>query len=248
MSDKKVQKTEESSTDNKNDVMDALNDFNAPPNQESSEEMKVEEAETKTESQTDEKSKVEESPIESDKAEANWLIENKFRDTEEGRQKLAESYKNMQSLKDKAEGSLKNQESEYERLKQLDQFLKENPKVVDTLQKEVQNTSKKANSAPEKPEDYDILDEQIDGSNSQKWRKDHDEWLIKQGASQAMQYVDDIRQKDAETQAFQAEVNQLKNMGMQDDEIQSFYGWMDNPDNVTIENKVKVYKILNGGQ
>tara|TARA_R100000458_G_C8265447_1_gene240548 strand:- start:682 stop:1605 length:924 start_codon:yes stop_codon:yes gene_type:complete len=246
VSDKKVQKTEESSPDNKNDVMDALNEFNAPPNQESSEEMKAEEAETKAESQTDEKSEVEESPTENDKAETKWLIENKFRDDEDGRAKLAESYKNMQSLKDKAEGTLKNQESEYERLKQLDQFLKENPKVVDTLQKEVQNTSKKVNSAPEKPEDYDILDEQIDGSSSQAWRKEHDEWLIKQGAAKAMQYVDDVRQKDAETQALQAEVNQLKSMGMSEEEIKSFYGWMENPENVTIENRVKVYQILNG--
>jgi hypothetical protein len=110
----------------------------------------------------------------------------------------------------------------------------------------VQQTSKEVNSSPKKPEDYDILDEQVDGSTSQEWRKEHDEWLIKQGASQAMQYVDDIRQKDANTQALQAEVNQLKSMGMKDDEIQSFYGWMENPDNVTIENKVKVYQILNG--
>ena len=244
MSDKEVQQTKESGSDNQNNVMEELNKFNSPSDVQGSEEMESKETEPENTSQPEEQSKVEENPKE--EAETNWLIENKFRDDEDGRAKLAESYKNMQSLKDKAEGTLKSQESEYERLKQLDQFLKDNPTVVDTLQKEVQQTSKKVDSAPEKPEDYDILDEQVDGSTSQKWRKEHDEWLIKQGASQAMQYVDDIRQKDAQTQALQAEVNQLKSMGMQDDEIQSFYGWMENPDNVTIENKVKVYQILNG--
>lgn len=244
MSDKQVQKTEESGSDNQNNIMDELNKFNSPSEVQGSEEIESKETEPKNTSQPEEQSKVEENPKE--EAETNWLIENKFRDNEDGRAKLAESYKNMQSLKDKAEGTIKSQESEYERLKQLDQFLKDNPTVVDTLQKEVQQTSKEVNSSPKKPEDYDILDEQVDGSTSQAWRKEHDEWLIKQGASQAMQYVDDIRQKDANTQALQAEVNQLKSMGMKDNEIQSFYGWMENPDNVTIENKVKVYQILNG--
>lgn len=244
MSDKQVQKTEESGSDNQNNIMDELNKFNSPSEVQGSEEIESKETEPKNTSQPEEQSKVEENPKE--EAETNWLIENKFRDNEDGRAKLAESYKNMQSLKDKAEGTIKSQESEYERLKQLDQFLKDNPTVVDTLQKEVQQTSKEVNSSPKKPEDYDILDEQVDGSTSQEWRKEHDEWLIQQGASQAMQYVDDIRQKDANTQALQAEVNQLKSMGMKDNEIQSFYGWMENPDNVTIENKVKVYQILNG--
>ena len=244
MSDKQVQKTEESGSDNQNNIMDEFNKFNSPSEVQGSEEIESKETEPKNTSQPEEQSKVEENPKE--EAETNWLIENKFRDNEDGRAKLAESYKNMQSLKDKAEGTIKSQESEYERLKQLDQFLKDNPTVVDTLQKEVQQTSKEVNSSPKKPEDYDILDEQVDGSTSQEWRKEHDEWLIQQGASQAMQYVDDIRQKDANTQALQAEVNQLKSMGMKDNEIQSFYGWMENPDNVTIENKVKVYQILNG--
>jgi hypothetical protein len=244
VSDKQVQKTKESGSDNQSNIMDELNNFNNPNDSQGSEEMESKETEPVNTSQPEEQSKVEENPKE--EAEINWLIENKFRNDEEGREKLAESYKSMQSLKDKAEGTLKSQESEYERLKQLDQFLKDNPTVVDTLQKEVQQTSKEVNSSPKKPEDYDILDEQVDGSTSQEWRKEHDEWLIKQGASQAMQYVDDIRQKDANTQALQAEVNQLKSMGMKDDEIQSFYGWMENPDNVTIENKVKVYQILNG--
>ena len=245
MSDKEVQKTEDSGSDNQKDVMDALKEFNSP-SEEGSEEVKTKEAETKAKSQPDEKSDVEESPKETEESNVNWLIENKFRNDEEGRQKLADSYKNMQSMKDKAEKTLKTQESEYDRLKQLDQFLQENPNVVSTLKEEVTKVAKDEHSSPVKPEDYDILDEQIDGSSSQVWRGQHDEWLIKQGAAQAMQYVDDIRQKDANTNALQSEVNELKSLGMSDDEINSYYGWMDSPEHVTTENKVKIYRILNG--
>jgi hypothetical protein len=107
--------------------MDELNNFNNPNDSQGSEEMESKETEPVNTSQPEEQSKVEENPKE--EAEINWLIENKFRNDEEGREKLAESYKSMQSLKDKAEGTLKSQESEYERLKQLDQFLKDNPTV-----------------------------------------------------------------------------------------------------------------------
>jgi hypothetical protein len=245
MSDKEVQKTEESGSDNQKDVMDSLKEFNNP-SAEGSEEMEAKEAETKAKPQPEEKSDVKESPKETEESNVNWLIENKFRNDDEGRQKLADSYKNMQSMKDKAEKTLKSQEVEYDRLKQLDQFLQENPNVVNTLKSEVKKVAKTEDSPPVKPEDYDILDEQIDGSSSQEWRGQHDKWLIKQGAAQAMQYVDDIRQKDANTQALQSEVNELKSLGMSDDEINSYYGWMDSPENVTTENKVKIYRILNG--
>lgn len=245
MSDKEVQKTEESGSDNQKDVMDSLKEFNNP-SAEGSEEMEAKEAENKAKPQPEEKSDVEESPKETEESKVNWLIENKFRNDDEGRQKLADSYKNMQSMKDKAEKTLKSQEGEYDRLKQLDQFLQENPNVVNTLKSEVKKVAKTEDSPPVKPEDYDILDEQIDGSSSQEWRGQHDKWLIKQGAAQAMQYVDDIRQKDANTQALQSEVNELKSLGMSDDEINSYYGWMDSPENVTTENKVKIYRILNG--
>ena len=131
MSDKEVQQTKESGSDNQNNVMEELNKFNSPSDVQGSEEMESKETEPENTSQPEEQSKVEENPKE--EAETNWLIENKFRDDEDGRAKLAESYKNMQSLKDKAEGTLKSQESEYERLKQLDQFLTDFFPVLETV-------------------------------------------------------------------------------------------------------------------
>ena len=108
MSDTEVQKTETGS-ENQNNIMDELNKFNTPQAEVGSEEVESKEAETKETSQPEEQSEVEESPKENSKP-TEWLIENKFRNDEDGRMKLAESYKNMQSMKDKAESTLKSQE------------------------------------------------------------------------------------------------------------------------------------------
>ena len=247
MSDeKKVQKTEESGSDNQNDVMEALEDFNNPVKESGSDEVETKGAEPEVKSQPEESSEVKDNPEKVDESPSDWLIDNKFRNDEDGRQSLADSYKNMQSMKDKAEQELKSQSGDYDRLKQLDEFLKENPNVVDALREEVTKVAKDDNASPVKPEDYDILDEQIDGTTSQKWRAGYDEWLIEQGARKAMQYVDDVRHQDAEQVSFQAEVDQLKSLGMTDAEIEGYYGWMKDPENVTTANKVKIYKLLNG--
>tara|TARA_R100001244_G_scaffold126884_1_gene97326 strand:+ start:157 stop:1074 length:918 start_codon:yes stop_codon:yes gene_type:complete len=247
MSDeKKVQKTEESGSDNQNDIMGALEEFNNPVEESGPDEVETKGSEPEVKAQPENKSEVNDNPEKADESPVDWLIDNKFRDDEDGRQKLADSYKNMQSMKDKAEQELKSQGVDYDRLKQLDEFLKENPKVVDVLRDEVTKVSKDDNSSPVKPEDYDILDEQIDGTSSQKWRAGYDGWLIEQGARKAMQYVDDVRSQDAEQVSFQAEVDQLKSLGMTDKEIEGYYGWMKDPENVTTENKVKIYKLLNG--
>jgi len=247
MSDeKKVQKTEESGSDNQNDIMDALEDFNNPVEESGPDEVETKGAEPDVKPQPEEVSEVKDNPEKVNESQTDWLIDNKFRNDEDGRQSLADSYKNMQSMKDKAEQELKSQGVDYDRLKQLDEFLKENPNVVDVLRSEVTKVAKDDNSSPVKPEDYDILDEQIDGTASQKWRAGYDGWLIEQGARKAMQYVDDVRSQDAEQVSFQAEVDQLKSLGMTDTEIESYYGWMKDPENVTTENKVKIYKLLNG--
>ncbi len=247
MSDeKKVQKTEESGSDNQNDVMEALEDFNNPVKESGSDEVETKGAEPEVKAQPEKKSEVNDNPERTDESPVDWLIDNKFRNDEDGRQSLADSYKNMQSMKDKAEQELKSQSGEYDRLSKLDKFLKENPNVVNVIQEEVTKVAESSDASPDKPEDYDILDESVNGTSSQKWRASYDEWLIEQGARKAMQYVDDVRSQDAQQVSFQAEVDQLKSLGMTDKEIESYYGWMNNPDNVTTENKVKIYKILNG--
>ena len=185
---------------NKDNLMDMLNDFNVPP--ESSEEVKVEnEIESNTEEsvelseeKSEEITQKEEETVEEVK---NWLIDNKFEDSKEGKKKLADAYKNIQSAKDKAEVELRDKSTKYEKLEIIDDWLKKNPNVVEKLQQEAEK--QEASGPPQKPEEYDILEEAAEGSSSQVWRQ----------------------------------------------EIQSFYGFMKSPDNVTTSNMVKVWKVLN---
>ena len=172
-----------------------------------------------------------------------WLIDNKFEDSQEGREKLADAYKNVQSAKDKAEGELRNKSSKYEKLDKLDEWLKSNPKIVEMLQNEAEK--QEVNGPPEKPEEYDLMEESLQGSPSNLWRKEYDEWLIEQGAQKAMQQFETVRQKESAVKAQEAEINELKSLGMSDDEIKSFYGFMQSPENVTTSNMVKVWKVLN---
>lgn len=223
-------------------LMSALNNFNAGVTGSQETEVEVEEPTTEESAQLSEEEITEQE--EAVEEVRKWLIDNKFEDSEEGRQKLADAYKNIQSAKDKAEGELREKSSKYEKLDKLDEWLKSNPKIVEMLQNEAEK--QEADGPPEKPEDYDLMEESVEGSASNLWRKEYDEWLIEQGAKKAMQQFETVRQKENAVKAQEAEINELKSLGMTDDEIKSFYGFMQSPDNVTTSNMVKVWKVLSG--
>ena len=237
---KNTTSTQETKDDN---LMGMLNTFNEPS---SSEEVNVE---NEIESETEEAIELSEEEITQKEEEAveevkKWLIDNKFEDTEEGRDKLADAYKNIQSAKDKAEGELREKSSKYEKLEVIDSWLQKNPHIVEKLQEEA--NKQEAGGPPQKPEDYEILEEASDGSSSQVWRQEYDQWLIDQGAQKAMKQFEGVRQQESQVKARQAEINELKSLGMTEEEIQSYYGFMKSPENVTTSNMVKVWKVLNG--
>ena len=239
---KNTTSTQETKDDN---LMGMLNTFNEPS---SSEEVNVE---TEIESETEEAIELSEEEITQKEEEAveevkKWLIDNKFEDTEEGRDKLADAYKNIQSAKDKAEGELREKSSKYEKLEVIDSWLQKNPHIVEKLQDEA--NKQEAGGPPQKPEDYEILEEASDGSSSQVWRQEYDQWLIDQGAQKAMKQFEGVRQQESQVKARQAEINELKSLGMTEEEIQSYYGFMKSPENVTTSNMVKVWKVLNEKQ
>ena len=92
MTETNDQVTNQETTDNPEvvDVLGDLNEFNVQGSEESQEEVN-EESLQETEQTQEEKV-----------AEARkWLIENKFEDTEEGREKHAKSYRELQSKHDK---------------------------------------------------------------------------------------------------------------------------------------------------
>lgn len=238
---KETTNTQETKDDN---LMGMLNTFNDGPS--SSEETNVE---NEIESETEETVELSEKEITQEEEKAvdevkKWLIDNKFEDTEEGRDKLADAYKNIQSAKDKAEGELREKSSKYEKLEVIDSWLRKNPHIVEKLQEEADK--QEAGGPPQKPEDYEILEEASEGSSSQVWRQEYDQWLIDQGAQKAMKQFEGVRQQESEVKARQAEIKELKSLGMTDDEIKSYYGFMKSPENVTTSNMVKVWKVLNG--
>tara|TARA_R100001510_G_C7652598_1_gene210474 strand:- start:1431 stop:2348 length:918 start_codon:yes stop_codon:yes gene_type:complete len=234
---------------NEDNLMAELDEFNSGSSQEA-EEQPVEEqqadsqkAEEVQENQSDEKSD-KEIPEEKNTEIEQWLIKNKFADDEEGKQKLVDAYRQLQSKSDKERNEWGSEKQKYEKLAQLDDFLASNPDVVQKLTESVQEKQKDLNAAPVKPDDYDILDESIENSSSAKWREKHDKWLINQGATQAMLEVEKLKSELSESQAFDAETAELQKMGLSDTEVVEYRQFMADPNNVSQENLVQIWKTL----
>ena len=166
----------------------------------------------------------EETAVEQEESE-KWIIENKFADTEEGREKLANAYKELQSKSDKDMNQFKSKMKEYEQFEQLDEILTNNPSVVEAMQNELKRLANKGDS-PEKPEDYDILDETVEGTSSYKWRQDYDKHLVEMGKSAAKAEVDNLRAEMQQKEATQKRVAKLTSMGLSGDEIKEYYSFM----------------------
>jgi len=229
MEDQKQQ--EQMSEDNLMEELDSFNNGSSP------EEPQVE-AEAQPESVEEKAEESQETEIE------QWLIENKFKNDEEGIQKLSEAYKSLQSKSDKDRNEFANKEEKYEKLQQLDNFLATNPDVAQTIVAEVQSKRENMNRPPVKPDDYDILDESVDNSSSAKWRADYDQWLIGQGSSQAISEVNKLKAELSEAQAFDAETAHLQKMGLSDTEIVEYRQFMTDPNNVSQENLVNIWRQL----
>lgn len=217
-----------------------LDEFNSgsSPEPEVEEPQEEEVLETQPDENNDNEEPNEQSQVE------QWLIENKFANDEEGVQKLADAYKQLQSKSDKDRNEWANEKGKYEKLAQLDEFLSNNPDVVQKLTKSVQEKQKDMNAPPVKPDDYDILDESIENSSSAKWRAEHDKWLISQGATQAMLEVEKLKSELTQSQAFDAETIELQKMGLSDTDIVEYRQFMADPNNVSQENLVEIWKTL----
>ena len=230
MTETNDQTTNQETTDNPEvvDVLGDLNEFNVKGSEESQEEVN-EESLQETEQTQEEKV-----------AEARkWLIENKFEDTEEGREKLAKSYRELQSKHDKEKPG-----EEVEKLKKLDAFLKENPNVVNAMKGEIDKMQNNLDGPPEKPEDYDSYDEDTPGTTSYEWRQDYNQYLIDQGRNAAKSEVDTLRQEMNIERQQKDRMLKLKSMGMSDDEIKEYDDFMSDDKRVTEENLVEVFRFL----
>tara|TARA_R100001463_G_scaffold6332_3_gene20866 strand:- start:14854 stop:15735 length:882 start_codon:yes stop_codon:yes gene_type:complete len=242
MSDDQTQQVEETNEDNLN-LVDVLQDFNEAKG--SSEEPVVEDS-AKEEVQLEESNvEAEEEKIVDSKS---WLIENKFEDTDEGRANLAKSYRELQSKIDKDKVEINKKAEDLERLEKLDSLLKENPNVVSAMKDALNEEQKQVDGPPQKPESYDILDESIDGTESNAWRTKHDEWLITQGRKQAVEEVNNFKQEIALKESQMKELAELQSMGMSDEEIVDYKNFISSEQNLTNETLVQVYRFLKGNR
>ena len=110
---------EEMSEDNLMAELDEFNEGSSPEASESGEQAETappddKKAEEVQESQSDEKVDKEEPEKESEIEQ--WLIENKFKNDEEGVQKLADAYKQLQSKSDKDRNEWSGQKEKFDKL------------------------------------------------------------------------------------------------------------------------------------
>lgn len=137
------------------------------------------------------------------------MIKDKFRNDDNGRDALTKAYRELQSEKDKISGEIKKQATELQPLRQMDEFLKENPKIVEKLAAEVEREQKGLQSPP-KPEDYDVYDESVEGTSSYKWRQAQDEYLVRRGADRAVQELNKFKLDVARQEQIRKEDELLK--------------------------------------
>ena len=230
MADDQKQQEETKSEDNLN-MIDVLDDFN----QGSSEETQAEGSNVETQP---------EEAIDNTKEDVQWLIDNKFKNDDEGRENLAKSYRELQSKYDKDSNRSKEDQEKFDRLEKLDGFLQENPEVVKTMKEKVDTIAKAESGPPKKPEDYDILDESIDDTSSATWRGEYDNWLITQGQKAAKEELNAYRAELDAAKQQAKEVAELKKMGLSDEEIPDYYNFVTADANLTTENLVKIYRYL----
>ena len=169
----------------------------------------------------------------------NWLIDNKFEDSEEGRKKLAESYKSLQSKYDKEKPG-----KELEKLQKLDSFLKDNPNVVSVMKEEVNKMQQNLTGPPQKPEEYDSYDEETEGTSSYKWRQEYNQYLVDQGKNAAKVEVNALRSEMQQERSSKDRVAKLRAMGMSNDEIKEYDKFMSDDANVSEENLVEIFRFL----
>ena len=238
----KQETTEERVVEEEN-LVDVLNEFNTGNEGSPPEEAKAEGAETAPEEDTPVSNEAEPEPTTQEagepptvEEEARWLIDGKFRDDEEGKEKLAKSYREMQSLRDKDKASFEKEIDSYQPLRELDTFLKDTPEAVKALQGVV-STEQAALMPPEQPDDFDVLDVFSPGTSSNDWFNNTLDFREERGARRALDAISKI-------ESDKGAIQELRDEGLSDEEIAEYNQFMRDPQNVTTKNTVATWRLL----
>jgi len=155
--------------------------------------------------------------------ESEWLIEGKFKKDNSGAESLAKSYRELQSKYDKDKNEFSQNTQEMQKKAQIVDALSKDPAKLQAVQNALkqQQTANQIDYSkpPPKPKNYDILDESIDGTDSSKWRKANDAWLVLRGQMAAKQEVGQLRQELNQDRARQAKIAEFQSYGMKENDI-----------------------------
>ena len=175
-----------------------------------------------------------------------YLINNKFQDTPDGRQQLAKAYTELQSKTDKEKTEYNQKTDHYGRLDKLDGYLKENPEAVKMLQSRIKDEKQSLAGPPSQPEDYDILDEGTKGTTSNEWRDTYNQWLIDQGRDAAKKEVDGFKEDLAKQELARRDDQELTDLGLNGDDKDKFRKFLNDPGEMNNKTLVQVWRFLNG--
>lgn len=176
-----------------------------------------------------------------------WLIDNKFKDDDEGKHKLADSYKNLQSEYDK----LKNTSTVTDEAQEAIEFatwVANNEEAREALTKVANKT---VDSPVEVPDDFDQLELYTEGTSSNDW------WKAVQAKERERirnEVVADVKgefQKRDDAEREEAEARQMfkylsDEQGLSQDEISEYMDFIGKEDSYTPDNLVKLYKMSKG--
>jgi len=178
----------------------------------------------------------------------DWIIENKFKDDADGRAALAKSYRELQSLSDKKSEEYKGKDKHYEGLGELEEWLIANPEAVHLIKDKY--SGENALEVPQKPEGFDALDIGVEGTVTDKWFQEVQDYGIKKGEIQAKAEVNALRSElEGKEAARLAKIDEEKSLvaaGLAESEIDEYSSFMRNPDMASKDNLVKIYRMLSG--
>ena len=234
---------EQPSGDNLLDVLDDFNQASAGPDP--SAPVEAQEQPQEGSQETTEEPAVQEN-AEEGKA-TDWLIEGKFTDDDDGKQKLAKSYKEMQSLRDKDRNEYQKSVQGMARDAQIGAAIRQNPKMAQAALNAAKAPQQDPYKAPAKPASYDILEEQIEGTDSHKWRQAQDAYLIRMGQAAGISEVNKLRQEINNEKQIDAKIHELKALGLKtDEEIMEYANFLQEMQGASDDKLVNAWRQIKG--
>ena len=181
---------------------------------------------------------------------ASWLIDNKFKDDDEGKQKLADSYKNLQSEYDKMRNTPQDLPKEAQDAIQFAEWVANNADAKNALEQVV---NKPEQTQVELPEDFDQLEIYTEGTSSNEWYKATQAQNREQMKNQILNEVKgEFEQRDSK----EKEENDARNMyaylqaehNMDDKEVTDYLDFIKQEENFSPQNLVQMYRTAKGIQ